>query len=121
MFLLQNGVYFFALGLFIAGTILHMSGRYMRTALWLMTAGVIIDFFATVLPHTGFKSLVIGIDFSASIVCGIFLGVSTWVIFLSALFVRLSGRTRLFHRLIIAIAVIWSLNLALCLYGIAEL
>ena len=86
-----------------------------------MVAGVLIDFFATVLPNTGFKSLAIGIGDSAPIIWGITLGVLVWTLFLVAVFIRLMERMTLFYFTIALIKVVWFIDLILFMYGVYTL
>jgi len=83
-----------------------------------MVAGVLIDFFATVIPHAGFKSLAINIGASAAIISGISLGVIVWTLFLAAVFVRLMGRIPLFCAMVAIIKVVWFIDLMLFMHGV---
>ena len=121
MQLFTNSIYFFAYGLFLTGVFLGLKKHNRLTALWIMVCGVVLDFFATVIPCSGFKSLAINIGGSGIIVSGIALGVLVWVLFLVAFFVRLMEKQRLFSRMITIIAIAWCADLAVLLYGIYSL
>jgi hypothetical protein len=110
--------YFIAFCVFLIGTYLHFRGIKPKYSLWVMAAGVLIDYFATILPNTGFKSLAINIGTSVTIVLGATLGVLVWTLFLAAVFVRLMGRLTLFYVIIVAIKVMWFLNIVFYLYGV---
>ncbi|MFC1592143.1 hypothetical protein ACFL43_06435 [Thermodesulfobacteriota bacterium] len=118
---LKDSIYFIAFCVFLAGAALNLRGYKPRRSLWIMVVGVLIDFFATVLPHTGFKSLAIGIGTSPAIIAGIVLGVVVWTLFLAAVFVRLTGRVPLFCVMIALVKVLWFSNLVLCLHGVYDL
>ena len=110
--------YFIAFCVFLIGTYLHFRGIKPKYSLWVMAAGVLIDYFATILPNTGFKSLAINIGTSVTIVLGATLGVLVWTLFLAAVFVRLMGRLTLFYVIIVALKVMWFLNIVFYLYGV---
>ena len=82
---------------------------------------MMVDFFGTVIPNPGFQSLAIGVGSNAAIVCAISLGVVVWVAFLSAIFVRLMGRKKLFFYLIVCIKIAWLADLILFIYGVYAL
>lgn len=114
----QDFVYFIAYGLFLVGASLTLRRARPRASLWLMVAGVLLDFFATILPNAGFKSLAIGIGSSPAIVSGIALDVLVWTAFLAGVFVRLMGRQTLYYSIIVVIKIMWFVDLVLLLYGV---
>lgn len=109
---------FAAFCIFLIGASLHFRGLRQTRALWCMVTGVLMDFFATILPNPGCKSLAIGIGSSPEIIAAIVLGVLVWTLFLAAVFVRLMGKTALFNRVITLIKVIWFIDLVLFMYGV---
>jgi len=113
-----DSIYFVAYALFLAGASLTLRRIRPGASLWVMVAGVVIDFFATVIPCAGFKSLAIGIGSSPAIVSAISLGVGIWTAFLAAVFIRLMGRQALFHTILIFIKIFWFIDLVLFMYGV---
>jgi len=116
-------IYFIAFCIFLIGASLNFRGikdKY-SLSLWIMVIGVLIDFLATIIPNTGFKSLAIGIEASAEIISGIILGVFVWTLFLGAVFVRLMGKLSLFYIIITVIKVAWFIDLILVMHGVYNL
>jgi len=109
---------FAAFCVFLVGASLHSRGIRQTRALWFMVAGILTDFFTTILPNSGCKSLAIGIGSNPEIVAAIVLGVLVWTLFLAAVFVRIMGKTALFHGMITLIKVIWFVDLVLFVYGV---
>jgi hypothetical protein len=107
--------------LFLWGAGLACRGRRQKYALWIMGAGMLVNFFGTVIPNPGFQSLAIGVGSNAAIVCAISLGVAVWAAFLAAVFVRLMGRKELFFYLIVCIKICWLADLILFIYGVYAL
>ena len=115
---LVDGIYFLAFGLFLVGSSLHLRGVASRPALWLMAFSVVLDFYATIIPSSGFKSLAINIGAHLAIITGITLEISVWCLFLAAVFVRLMGKQPLFYRAITAIKILWFISLVAFMYGV---
>ena len=111
-------VYFIAFCIFLTGASLSFRGIKEKYSLWIMATGVLIDFFATILPSTGFKSLAIGIEGSAELITGIILEVLVWNLFLGAVFVRLMGKFSFFYIIITVIKVSWFIDLILIIHGV---
>jgi hypothetical protein len=114
-------LYIVAYALFLCGASLACRGVWQKQALWIMGAGMLINFFGTVIPNPGFQSLAIGIGSNAAIVWAIALGVAVWAVFLAAVFVRLMGRRELFFSLIVGIKLCWLADLILFIYGVYAL
>ncbi len=114
-------LYILAYMLFLCGAALACRGVWQKQALWIMGAGMLINFFGTVIPNPGFQSLAIGIGSNAAIVWAISLGVAVWAVFLAAVFVRLMGRKKLFFWLIVCIKISWLADLILFIYGVYAL
>jgi len=114
-------IYFIAFCIFLVGSSLNLRGIKFRFSLWIMVIAVLIDFFATVIPNTGFKSLSINIGVSFPIITGTILGVIVWILFLAAVFVRLMGKMPLFYVIITVIKVVWFVELISFLYGVYNL
>ena len=119
--LVNDIVYFIAFCIFLIGASLYLRGIKDKYSLWIMVVGVLIDFFATILPNTGFKSLAIGIESSAELISGIILGVLVWTLFLGAVFVRLMGKQSLFYIMITVIKIAWFIDLVLVMHGVYNL
>ncbi len=111
-------IYWAVYCLFLLGASLHLRGRHERYGFWVMNGSVLIDFFATILPNDGCKSLAINIGAGPEIVSAIVLGVIIWSLFLGAVFVRLVGKTTLFHGLIAAIQIMWFVDIVLFFSGV---
>ena len=107
--------------LFLSGAALACRGLRQKHALWIMGAGMMVNFFGTVIPNPGFQSLAIGVGSNAAIVWAISLGVAVWAAFLTAVFVRLMGRKKLFFYLIVCIKICWLADLILFIYGVYAL
>jgi len=115
---LYDSVYFIGYGVFLCGAYLHTRKIKRNVSFWIMVAGVLIDFFGTVIPHAGFKSLAIGIGVNSAMAVGIVLGVLVWMLFLCALFVRLAGNLNLFYNMLYIIKIGWFLDLVLFVRGV---
>ena len=113
-----DAIYFIAFAVFLAGAGASQRTLHRRRALWVMVAGVLLDFFATIMPAPGFKSLAINIGSNRYIMAGIMLGVVVWCLFLVAVFVRLMNQPVRYARMLSAIKIIWFVDLALLLQGV---
>lgn len=114
-------LYILAYMLFLCGAALACRSVRQKEALWIMGAGMLINFFSTVIPNPGCQSLAIGIGSNGAIIWAITLGVAVWAAFLAAVFVRLMGRKELFFSLIICIKLCWFADLILFIYGVYAL
>jgi hypothetical protein len=83
-----------------------------------MVIGVLIDFFATVIPNTGFKSFAINIGASPPIMSGIIIGIFVWLLFLVSIFIRLMEKASMFYFIITLIKVLWFIDIILFMYGV---
>ncbi len=113
-----DSVYFIAFVIFLIGAGLSLRGIKPRGSMGVMIFGVLIDFFASVLPNSGFKSLAIGIGNNPAIITGITLGIVIWALFLAAVFVRLMDKTAFFFVLIGLIKVVWFVDIMFFMYGV---
>lgn len=107
--------------LFLYGAALACRHPRLQHALWIMGAGMMVNFFGTVIPNPGFQSLAIGVGANAAIIWAIALGVAVWVAFLAAVFVRLMGLNELFFYLVVCIKISWLADLILFMYGVYAL
>jgi hypothetical protein len=114
-------LYIVAYMLFLCGAALACRSVRQKEALWIMGAGMLVNFFGTVIPNPGFQSLAIGIGSNTAIICAIALGVAVWTVFLAAVFVRLTGRKELFFSLIVWLKLCWFADLILFIYGVYAL
>ncbi len=83
-----------------------------------MTGGVVLDFFATVIPSYGIKSLAIGIGSSMTIIAAIALGVVVWCLFLATVFLRLVEKHALSCVLVTVMTIAWFVDLVLFINGV---
>lgn len=111
-------IYFAAYGIFLTGAFLFFRSSRKTTAHRMMTAGVLVDFFATVMPHSGFKSVAINVGSSATIISAMGLAAMVWLLFLASLFIRATQKNHYYYRMILSIIVLWFLNLVLFLHGV---
>jgi len=111
-------IYFMTYLVFLLGAFWELRARQKRAALWIMASGVVVDFFAAILPNAGFRSQAINIGVSAVIVSAITLEILVWTAFLAAVFVRLTGLMGLYLNIITAIKVIWFVDIILFVYGV---
>jgi hypothetical protein len=110
--------YMIAYCIFLIGASISFQNNAPRSALITMSAGIALDFLASVLPVMKVKSLAIDIPSNPAIAGGIILGIVIWILFLASIFVWTIKKTSLFHILITVIEVLWFLSLMLFLYGI---
>jgi hypothetical protein len=110
--------YIIAYCIFLIGAALSFQKNAPRSALIIMSAGIALDFLASVMPVMKVKSLAIDIPSNPAIVGGIFSGIFVWVLFLASIFLWTIKKIPLFHLLIIVIEVLWFCSLMLFLYGI---
>lgn len=104
--------------LFLLGEAQSFRGSAPSTSLWVMVFAVTADFFTTVVPNPGCKSVAINIGSSPEIITAIVLCVVAWLTFLGAVFVRLMGRMTLFFVLLVATKLLWFVDLVLFFYGV---
>lgn len=111
-------IYVFSYILFLTGA--AMNFRRMPFAFRVMSAAVLIDFFAVTIPLPGFKSLAITVDTNPLIIAGTIAGVLAWLLFVLAMFSRAMERKMLltFDGMIAAVQVIWLINLVTIFYGV---
>ncbi|MCX8043079.1 MAG: hypothetical protein N3B18_03025 [Desulfobacterota bacterium] len=119
--LVFDGVYCAAYIMFLTGAACAFSGWIPAGSLWLMAGGITVDFFATVIPNSGCKSLAINIGTHPLIIVAISICVMVWLLFLGAVFVHLMGRSAHFFVMIVITKVLWFLDLVLFFYGVYAL
>lgn len=115
---LFDGLCCVAYVLFLLGEAQNFWGSVPAKSLWVMVLAVTTDFFITVVPNPGCKSLAINIGSSPEIITAIVLCVVVWLTFLGAVFVRLMGRMTLFFVLLVATKLLWFVDLVLFFYGV---
>lgn len=115
---LLDGMYFVAYGAFLLGAAFYVRNIGESRAYWIMAVAVALDFFATVIPSYGFKSVAIGIGSSVTIITAIALGVVVWCLFLGVVFLRLVGKHALSSALLTVITIAWFIDLVLFLKGV---
>ncbi len=114
-------IYIGSFALFLTGAYLFFRSQRKRTAHRLMLAGILVDFFATVIPHSGFKSVAINVGSSLSIVSAMALAVLVWLLFLVSIFVRVTQQHTYYCRMLILIIILWFVDLVLFLYAVYRL
>jgi len=105
---------------FLCGAAGYFRNHAPARSLWIMAASVTVDFFATVIPNSGCKSLAINIGASLEIIAAITLGAFVWLLFLGAVFVRLMGKPTLFFVFISSIKILWFVDLVLFFHGVVR-
>jgi hypothetical protein len=111
-------VYLLAYCIFLIGAANSFQNNIPQSSIWTMSAAVVIDFLASVLPVMRVKSLAINLPGNPAITIAIFLGILVWLLFLFALFIWKIKKIRLFHLLILGIEIIWFIDYILLLYGV---
>jgi hypothetical protein len=111
-------VYLLAYCIFLIGAANSFRNNIPQSSIWTMSAAVMIDFLASVLPVMRVKSLAINLPGNPAITIAIFLGILVWLLFLFALFIWKIKKIRLFHLLILGIEIIWFIDYILLLYGV---
>lgn len=117
---LQDVTYAVAYAVFLIGVAGTLRTRGARAPLWIMCCGITIDFFATVVPWSGTKSLAINVGANPLIVAAIVLGFVPWAGFLLALVARLMGKTSLFCGLLVLTEAAWFVDLVLFVAGVYQ-
>ena len=114
-------IYIFAYILFLTGA--AMNFRRMKYSFRIMSAAVLIDFFAVTMPFSGFKSLAISVETDNLIIIGTITGIAFWVLFILAMFSRAMERKMVisFDGMISTIKVLWFINLVTIFYGVYDL
>ncbi len=118
---LNDIIYFISFAAFLIGMSLNFRDIKKRPCFWIMTISILADFFATILPNNGFKSMSINVGSSAMIMSAISLGIFVWILFLIAVSVRVMEKYDLFNTLITAVSVLWFLDIILYMYGVYTL
>jgi hypothetical protein len=111
-------VYVLAYCIFLIGAANSFQNNIPQSSIWTMSAAVLLDFLASVLPVMRVKSLAINLPGNPAITAAIFLGIFVWLLFLVALFVWKINKIHLFHQLILVIEIIWFIDYILLLYGV---
>ena len=103
--------------LFLTGAAWSFQRNAPASSVWVMSAAMFIDFFASVLPVMNLKSIAINLPPNIIITASIFMGILVWLLFLFALFAWKIKKFRLFHFLILEIQIIWFIDNILLMYG----
>ena len=116
---LNEILYIIAYCLFLIGAAKSFRDNGSPRAIWIMTTGVVLDFLVSMLPMLGVSILKMDIAGSnAAIIAGITLGFLVWLLFIIALLVRKTERTKAFHVLIAATEILWFIDFITFLYGL---
>jgi hypothetical protein len=105
--------------LFLAGAALSFKTGGSRNARLMMSAAVLLDMVMAALPslgilppltHHGSRNLVV--------MSGVLLGLFVWVLFAAALYLFRQHRHELYHSVILAIEILWFVDVMLFYYGV---
>lgn len=103
--------------LFLTGSAWSFQSNASSSSIWVMSAAMLIDFLASILPVMNLKSIAINLPPNMIITAAILLGILVWLLFLFALFAWKINKIRLFHFLILEVEIIWFIDYSLLLYG----
>ena len=103
--------------LFLTGAAWSFQNNASASSIWVMSAAMLIDFLASILPVMNLKSIAINLPPNMIITAAILLGILVWLLFLFALFAWKINKIRLFHFLILEVEIIWFIDYILLLYG----
>jgi hypothetical protein len=103
--------------LFLTGAAWSFQSNASSSSIWVMSAAMLIDFLASILPVMNLKSIAINLPPNMIITAAILLGILVWLLFLFALFAWKINKIRLFHFLILEVEIIWFIDYILLLYG----
>ena len=103
--------------LFLTGAAWSFQSNASSSSIWVMSAAMLIDFLASILPVMNLKSIAINLPPNMIITAAILLGILVWLLFLFALFAWKINKIRLFHFLILEVQIIWFIDYSLLLYG----
>ena len=103
--------------LFLTGAAWSFQSNASSSSIWVMSAAMLMDFLASILPVMNLKSIAINLPPNMIITAAILLGILVWLLFLFALFAWKINKIRLFHFLILEVEIIWFIDYILLLYG----
>jgi hypothetical protein len=109
----------FAYCLFLAGAARSFQSGGSRTARLIMSAAVLLDMLIAILPSLGLvPPSTHPVSRNLLVMSGVLLGLFVWVLFAVALFLYRKHRQELYHTLILAIEILWFVDVMLFLYGV---
>jgi len=112
-------LYTIAYCLFVIGAARSYRDNGSRRSVLIMSCGVLLDFLLSMLPLMGVSALKMNLPgTNGVIVFAIILGFIVWLLFLSALGLRRTGRMAAFHSVITVMQIAWFLDFIAFLYGI---
>lgn len=116
---LNETLYAIAYCLFTVGAARTYRDNGSLLSVLLMSCAVLLDFLVSMLPMAGVSALKMYLPGSNGvIVFGIAFGFVVWVLFLTALWLRKTGRTAAYHATITITQLAWFIDFTAFLYGI---
>jgi len=108
-----------AYSLFLAGAALSFKTGGSRNARLMMSAAVLLDMLMAILPSLGFlPPLTHPGARNILVLSGVMLGLLVWVLFAVALFLYRKHRNELYHTAILAVEILWFVDVMLFFYGV---
>jgi len=115
---LSQILYIIAYCTFMAGAARSFRDNGSALSVWIMSAGVILDFLMSILPVLGVKALSANLKgTNGVIIFAIVFGFMVWLTYIAALIVRKKGNRPLFHVLIAVAEISWFIDFISFLYG----
>jgi len=115
---LSQILYIIAYCTFMAGAARSFRDNGSTLSVWIMSAGVILDFLMSILPVLGVKALSANLKgTNGVIIFAIVFGFMVWLTYIAALIVRKKGNRPLFHVLIAVAEISWFIDFISFLYG----
>ncbi|HWR01614.1 MAG TPA: hypothetical protein VN371_07085 [Chlorobaculum sp.] len=105
--------------LFLAGAALSFQTGGSLNARLMMSAAVILDMLMALLPSLGILPPIShpGVN-KILVMCGVFLGFLVWILFAIAIFLHLQHRYEPYHAVILAVEILWLVDLMVFLYAV---
>jgi len=115
---LNEIIYIAAYCMFLAGASKSFRENGSRASVWIMTAGVALDFLVSMLPVVGVKAFKMDVTgTNPVIISAIALGFVVWLLFAAALILRHKRKTDAYHALITITEIAWFVDFIAFLYG----
>lgn len=115
---LSQILYIIAYCTFMAGAAKSFRDNGSSLSVWIMSAGVLLDFLVSMLPVLGVKALSSNLKgTNGVIIFAIVFGFVVWLTYIAALIVRKKGNKPLFHVLIAVVEISWFIDFISFLYG----
>jgi hypothetical protein len=115
---LSQILYIIAYCTFMAGAARSFRDNGSSLSVWIMSAGVLLDFLMSMLPVLGVKALSSNLKGTNSVIIfAIAFGFAVWLTYVAALIVLKRGNKPLFHVLIAVVEISWFIDFISFLYG----